>query len=905
MNLAVGAASAAIRPGLKTLAFALALSAFSATAQTTEPDKRVIEEIIVSAEVVNKSMQDIPMAVSALDNTRLEDSGVVDIDDLMIFIPSISRDLLDLAIRGVGRNFRTLGGDPGVLAYFNGVLAVEAIYQGGENGYYDLERIEVLRGPQGTLFGRNAIGGVVNFISNRPTREFFAEFKTRAGDYDTSDVHGVISGPVIRDILNARLAVASLNQGSDRPSRAAPGQTPASDTGAFEDNNIALSLEITPTDNIEIHLRTLWRYLRVEPRAPVLLGEGTVGRTRRSSDVCFPVGTDCFSEPFADFFNRPPLNPSANVGLPVNGNGYGEDLDNVAYPDFKPDYGGRTNNSTAEVLWHFAQNQYTMRFLGGYFDVPWGTWVRHQDGAPSGRNTCNPPLCAPGDGEQLTTYKGIADNPGRVWSGELQLISNLDGPFNYVTGVYYLDLERELFLELADDAHLGYYTDNPSWGLLDPDLIAPPPRGPGRHNLPNDEFEFNYFGGTPNGAWFWMDTENHTRSFATYLQANYQISDSLDITAGLRWSEERRTGVEWRWIYNEFNAEFLGYASLADFNADITTDPVTGEYNGDPFRLNGFPTEIIDSLYISDSWDHLTWRLALRWKPSEQTMTYLSATKGARSGGFNLGLHQEFPYDEEEVMAYEVGLKTDLFDGRLRLNTNIYYYDYDNHQVSANAVLPGSVIGCNVGCVGDTTDTFLFFNAVQNAPKARNWGTELETWWQINPNFNLGLNHSYMDTEITDDFLVTRQSNPWSSFTSNEIINLKGAELTKAPRNRFTLWANYRIPLGEKGRINLLAIYAYTDEQYFDLVPDRINEAPSFQRWDFRATWDSARDKYRVSVYVKNIADELGIVAIRTGENFARIADTTKPRIWGLEFRMRFGTWSRGGVDFDGPNANR
>lgn len=228
--------------------------------------------------------------------------------------------------------------------------------------------------------------------------------------------------------------------------------------------------------------------------------------------------------------------------------------------------------------------------------------------------------------------------------------------------------------------------------------------------------------------------------------------------------------------------------------------------------------------------------------------------------------------------------------------------------MSANAPIRADVIGCNIGCFEPTDEEFLFFGAVQNVPRAKNFGTEIEATWAATSAMTIGLTHSYMETEITRDFFITREQNEWSAFTSNEVVNLKGGELNRAPRNKVTVWANYRIPLGGKREaINLLGSFAHTDAQYFNVLTDRINEAPCFQRWDFRATWDSAVGRHRISAFVKNITNELGIVEIRAAENFGRVADTTKPRIWGLEFRMRFGDWSEAaGLDqVDGPNANR
>ena len=505
--------------------------------------ERYIEEVIVTAEYVEKSVQDTPISVTAVDNERLESFGVTDFDDLLIFIPSMSRDLLDVTIRGVGRNFRSLGGDVGVPIYLNGVYLEEAIAGGSEHAYYDLNRVEILRGPQGTLYGRNAIGGVVNYISNAPTREFFAEVKARGGQYNRRDFQGVISGPIVRDKLHYRFAGVSVNQGADRPSRAAIGRRPLSDTGDFEDNSISLSLEYFPSENIEILFRGMQRYQRSVPRSPLFLGEGVGDRSQRSNALCFPEGSDCFNEPVSDFQVFPKLNSAAYSGLSVNGDGYGNHIENWSSPDFKPDYGFGYQNSSLDAKWHFGYGRYTLRFLGGYTDVNFSKWQRQIQSSLGGRSQCVRPLCTPGDGEQISARRHNAVNPYDQISTELQLISNLDGPVNFVAGIFYLDLKRGLDLQFTDTAQLGLVTETPSWGLIDPDLFFNSPRGPGRYNLPPGG-EINYFGGNPSGAYFSWQSKLKTKAQAVYWQGYFDLGNDLELTAGLRWSRDEKEGQE-------------------------------------------------------------------------------------------------------------------------------------------------------------------------------------------------------------------------------------------------------------------------------------------------------------------------------------------------------------------------
>ena len=157
-------------------AFLTATMVFVAFPQThAEELGRQIEEVVVTAERRESTVSDTSISITAFTGEMLEDFGIRNQEDLQNYIPAAVIEPYDMAIRGVGRNFRALGGDPGVATYQNGVYSEDFGIASTEGGLFDVERIEVLRGPQGTLYGRNAIGGAINFINNRPTDEFQGE----------------------------------------------------------------------------------------------------------------------------------------------------------------------------------------------------------------------------------------------------------------------------------------------------------------------------------------------------------------------------------------------------------------------------------------------------------------------------------------------------------------------------------------------------------------------------------------------------------------------------------------------------------------------------------------------------------------------------------------------------------
>ena len=155
-----------------------ALASTTAPVYAEEGDGvRRIEEVLVTAERQEATVSDTSISITALTSEFLEDFGIRNQSDLQNLIPATVIQPYDLTIRGIGRPTRALGGDPGVATYVNGIYS-EDFYIASSGGFWDVERVEVLRGPQGTLYGRNAVGGAVNFNHKKPTDEFEAEVKT-------------------------------------------------------------------------------------------------------------------------------------------------------------------------------------------------------------------------------------------------------------------------------------------------------------------------------------------------------------------------------------------------------------------------------------------------------------------------------------------------------------------------------------------------------------------------------------------------------------------------------------------------------------------------------------------------------------------------------------------------------
>ena len=196
---------------MKKIIFFISFTLIPFLALSDDEERGGIEEVIVTAERQASSIQDTAISITAFDSTLIEALNLRNQEDLQNYIPATTIQPYDISIRGIGRMFRALGGDPGVGTYVDGAYSVDFGIASTDNGLYDIERIEILRGPQGTLYGRNSIGGAVNFITAKPSQDFAAEVRTLVGSYGMSEGYGFINGG-LTDNLSARLIVVNRSR---------------------------------------------------------------------------------------------------------------------------------------------------------------------------------------------------------------------------------------------------------------------------------------------------------------------------------------------------------------------------------------------------------------------------------------------------------------------------------------------------------------------------------------------------------------------------------------------------------------------------------------------------------------------------------------------------------------------
>ena len=211
---------------------------------------RRIEEVVVYGERVESTVSDTSISITAMDSEFLSDMGIQGPNEMMNFIPATTRTDWDVKIRGIGRNFRGLGGDAGVGTYYNGIYSGDFGIAATEGGLFDLERIEVLRGPQGTLYGRNSIGGVINYVTKKPNSdEHEAAVRLIVGQYSTHEFYGMTTGPITEDLAYRFTGVKRKRD------FAVPGHAGSEGGEDINDQNFAIQFDYQVNDNMSAWLR--------------------------------------------------------------------------------------------------------------------------------------------------------------------------------------------------------------------------------------------------------------------------------------------------------------------------------------------------------------------------------------------------------------------------------------------------------------------------------------------------------------------------------------------------------------------------------------------------------------------------------------------------------------------------
>jgi len=571
--------------------------------------KRQIEEVVVTAEKREATVSDTSISITAFSADNIEEFGLQSADELVNYIPATTRDSYDIRIRGVGRNFRALGGDPGVSTYYNGVYSPDFGIAASENALYDLERVEVLRGPQGTLYGRNAIGGALNYVTKSPTYEWTGNARMQLGEFATREFYGVISGPIIEDTLAFR--VVGVKRDRDGDGNNVSG---GDDLNSTDDRNLTLSLHWQITDNIDFLIRGNDRESDRVIGSFSVLNEGpTPARGIHSTNI--PVhglravnagdpGALAFTDPVSGgtvygAYNRPgvdrigwPYQPNPHYGStnaaaimaaqsksdPKRNYSVNQNGNNCSFPytdtNCNHEFFGHRSGQ-AELNWEVSEDL-SIRYVLGNTDFDY-TYNLDNDGSDS----------------EHSMYRATVLESVYNYSHEIQIFWNVGEKWSATTGIYMFNEMRWQDYSLSNTT--PRYTMAADYGALNTpvgflggasvmDLFYAGGGSDGGHKTrwtaAEGYSDYGSWGGDPRGDVYHHQNRVHNQANALYTQGTYEINDEFQLVLGLRFAEDKKAAREVRGGYSEetiaWTAAWLEWIDPASPGFGLTPGAATG-----------------------------------------------------------------------------------------------------------------------------------------------------------------------------------------------------------------------------------------------------------------------------------------------------------------------------------------
>ena len=571
-------------------------------------DRGGIEEITVTAEKRTSTVSDTSMSITAFDSSLLEDLGMQGADDLMDQLPATTRDTYDVRIRGVGRNFRALGGDPGVATYYNGIYSPDFGIAASENYLYDVERVEVLRGPQGTLYGRNSIGGAINYITKKPAFEAEGEIRTVLGDYGLEQYFLMSSAPITEDIAYRFTGITVEADGVQKSIGPGP------DTNSLDDENLTFTLLWNINDDMSLQIRANDRLSDRVINSNVLLTEGYGPNrgTRNTTDAVYGLRGATASTPGAVAFTNP-ITGQVGYGAPLR-----PGVDAAGFPwRFNPAYG----STGPDVIGTYDVNVNNDQNCNDFPYGPPGCAANHvmfeQEGIQSkytwdlnerttitylfGKVDFNYTFNIDLDNinSDFSQYRTTVLEDVHMTTHEINVNWMIGDNIEMTSGVFMMDENRQQNYTLSNN--VPYITQAANYGLLDSSLafIGVPASIMGILGWPSDALTPHVkvgsapLGSTITGRWqgdplgsvYNHQNENQTDAIAYFTQGTWQINDTWALTLGARYAEDEKEALEARGGYAELFAGpvggYLPFANLLSGNplipigADSTTEAHT------------------------------------------------------------------------------------------------------------------------------------------------------------------------------------------------------------------------------------------------------------------------------------------------------------------------------------------
>ncbi len=818
------------------------IAASTAAASAQLAAQNAIEEVIVTAQKRSENVQDVPIAISVFSAENVENLTARNLGDLGQFTAGVEMNVAKslqptYSIRGIQTNDWTVGSDPAVAVYVDGVYAARGA--GAETALVDLARVEVLKGPQGTLFGRNATGGAIHLITQDPVFEQEGRVKVSVGNYGRVDAEFMYNQPLTDD-LAVRLVGVSRNRDGfvDNIS--------GDDLNDEDIQAVRGSLLWNATPDTELR----WRMEYSDMDQHSAARQTTIHSVFENANPGRHYSD--FGDIHTDYTNREARKQFA-TSLQVDHDFADATLTSItAWREFKThldeDLDGSNNldyvfnSNNPEENEYFSQE---FRLTGASDRLKWTTGatysrerVKHLTTAVFNVSTLESFAWAEllkGAGSEtsdvfLSTFAGQTPE-------DLEYLATLNNSQIDEMVPEFRQAQKDLGRDgiaassfvwafLSGEGSLADFgiSDNPLVGIFQQILPSLQPRIAAFDPWIED-----------------VKSDGTYTSYAIYGDATYSLTDRMNLSAGLRYTYDDK----------EFGL-FTQYQNT-----------IAGASFGLAFYNNGQP--ILD-VTQNKNWDNLSGRVVLDYSLTDDSMVYASVATGFKSGGFNslnFGPDIDTSYDEEKVINYEVGSKGQYFDRTLQLNLSAFYYDYQNLQ--------------ELKLIGQPVPSYNLRNS-----DAEGYGVEVETFWAATDNLTLAGNYSWLKTEYTKFRVLTAAG-------ETEADDLTGKPRVGTPENKVNLSAEYNIQLGDYGALVPRVDYSWSDKRV-DSLSDPNREIDAYYVINARMALRPDDANWEVALWATNLTNEEHFIDF--GDNGDAVGSLTAsrlpPRMYGADFILNF-----------------
>ena len=849
------AVAAALAPGM---AHAQDISATASTGNR-------LEEVVVTATRRSENVQNVPIAISAFTTETLRNRGVTDITSLSNITPNVNLDggspfsgdtsVLSASIRGIGSDDFAFNIDPGVGVYVDGVFLARSF--GANQNLLDVERVEILRGPQGTLFGRNTIGGAINIVTHDPGTEPSFVGQATMGSYDRLDMGFTADLPITDNLLSSLTFSSIDREGYQKvipyPSDSLLGSTPfivdpmnaypragydtAEKNGGLNQTVARGKLKWILSDDVKVTFAADYNHQDQPSTAATVVSVNDGAFFGSIYNACISTPADVLNA--GGGFLGPAMNtgewglcgPRANHTPELGGTG-GAALGGAGY--VSGPNGNNLLSSTPRIYWNLANTQTgdidktyangvsfakndgyglamtwdwdlgnNMQFksITGYREIDWRVGI-DLDGTPE-------------------SVQEVTDHQEQEqFSQEFQLLGKMfDDKLDYVFGLYYFTEE-------------GFVHDYvPFLGLL---YV---------YDLNND-----------------VDTT----SYAAFLHADYAFTDKFSVIFGGRYTHDDKDFVGGQMDLNGFDYRISG-CNPPDDPAYLHLDPTIPPFltcqdilgysePGQPFRY--FPSD-----KQNQTFSVFTPTLGLQYSFNDDLMGYVKYSEGFKSGGWTTRLSAPISdgsfaeYKPEYADSYEAGLKAEMFDNHLLVNTAVFYTDYKdiqlNEQVGASPIL-------------------------RNAGSATLQGIEVESQASFESGLGFYFAFGYIDAE-------------YDSIGDTVVGITRDNKLPKTPEFSVNFGPTFDFGLANGGAMRLSADYTHTDDMYNDSLNTADLKRPSVDNLNAAIRYVSPSQKYEFVVGGTNLTDERFLVTGSINEAAGEhVGNYNRPREYYGTVRVKF-----------------